>query len=127
MKTFICALIIAAAIITFVLVNSSVLTEKLDCIYQYVRSAADEIRAGAGVTGIREKLDDIYDMWDDTVGLLSFTTGYADIDRADDAINDAHTCTFTGDADECLGALNRASDAVSRLINLASFSFDSIF
>ncbi|MBQ0125564.1 MAG: DUF4363 family protein [Clostridiales bacterium] len=122
MKSFIAALIIAAAVITFVIANMECVTKLLDEIEQTLSSLPEKISPEAD-----EIIDGLFEKWNESVEKIALTTAYPDIDRADDAINET-VCYFRhGANEEYAASLSRAKDALARLKLLSGLNTKSIF
>ena len=126
MKSFVSAIVILALTVGVVAANmlyvGRILGE-LEEILDGLPISADDFNADS----FGDEIEALWEKWDESVGIIALTTGYPDIDRADDAIIEAVQSYRNGDMDGFLTARIRASDAVARMKKLASVSFDSIF
>ena len=126
MKSFVSAIVILALTIGVVAANMLYVGQilgELEEILDGLPISADDFSSG----NFGDKIEALWKKWDESVGIIALTTGYPDIDRADDAIIEAVQSYRNGDMDGFLTARIRASDAVARMKKLASVSFDSIF
>ena len=126
MRSFVSAIIIL--VITLGIVTANMLyvgriLGDLENILDSLPSDADGFRDGS----FDEEIEALWEIWDEGVGIIALTTGYPDIDRADDAIIEAVQSYRNNDVSSFLTARIRASDAVARMKKLAGVSFESIF
>ena len=126
MRSFVSAIVILALTLGIVAANmvyvGRILGELEDILGSLPRNEDEFISGSFG-----EEIETLWEIWDEGVGIIALTTGYPDIDRADDAIIEAVQSYRNGDMGSFLTARIRASDAVARMKKLASVSFESIF
>lgn len=126
MRSFVSAIIILAITLGIVTANMLYVGRilgDLENILDSLPSDADGFRDGS----FDEEIEALWEIWDEGVGIIALTTGYPDIDRADDAIIEAVQSYRNNDVSSFLTARIRASDAVARMKKLAGVSFESIF
>jgi len=126
MRSFVSAIVILALTLGVVIVNMLYVGQILGELEDIISSLPDDKKAFVS-GGFEEEIEKLWEIWDEGVGIIALTTGYPDIDRADDAIIEAVQSYRNGDMEGFLTARIRAGDAVARMKKLASVSFESIF
>ena len=125
MRSFVSAIIILVITLGIVTANMLYVGQILGDLENILRCLPGD--ADSFGSGYDEEIEALWETWDESVGIIALTTGYPDIDRADDAIIEAVQSYKNGDASSFLTARIRAIDAVARMKKLAGVSFESIF
>lgn len=128
MKTFLISVLLFCVVLILVICNALYIrktTEELLILAESLPADADAFEAQYHAAA--EEMDALYTLWDKSFMRLAFTTGYDNINRADDAMLSMYV-NFENKSGEDF-AVSRAifCDGVRRLQSLESFSFHGIF
>ena len=127
MKTFLASLILAGAVLTFVICNASYIGGKIDdllALAEALPSTAEAFEAEDPIA--KEKMETLWELWDKSFERIAFTSGYDNINRADDALLTMYVSFQNGNADDFTTARMAFCDGLKRLKMLESFSLDGI-
>ncbi len=127
MKTFLVSLVLTAAVLTFVICNSLYIGGKIEellAIAEELPADADAFEADAAAA--EEKMEQLWTLWDESFARIAFTSGYENINRADDAILTMYISFQNRNADDFTIARMTFCDGLKRLKMLESFSLDGI-
>lgn len=127
MKTFLVSLVLTAAVLTFVICNSLYIGGKIEellAIAEELPADADAFEADAAAA--EEKMEQLWTLWDESFERIAFTSGYENINRADDAILTMYISFQNRNADDFTIARMTFCDGLKRLKMLESFSLDGI-
>lgn len=126
MKTFLVSLVLTAAVLTFVICNSLYIGGKIEellAIAEELPADADAFEADAAA---EEKMEQLWTLWDESFERIAFTSGYENLNRADDAILTMYISFQNRNADDFTIARMTFCDGLKRLKMLESFSLDGI-
>jgi len=127
MKTFITALLIMAVVLTFVICNTVYITGKIDAMLDIAESLpADADAFDADYNSTKEAVERLWQMWDHTIDAIAFTSGYDNINRADDAITTLCISYRNQNGDDFSVARQSFCDSMKRLRKLESFHPDGL-
>lgn len=128
MKTFIVALLLFGTVLTFVICNAFYIGKKIDSLLEIAESLpADASTFEAEYAEIETDIARLWQIWDESFNRIAFTTGYDNINRADDALLSLYVSFQNGNADDFTVARMTFCDGLKRLKMLESFSPDGIF
>ena len=128
MKTFIAALLLVSIVLTFVLCNMFYICGKIDEMLAIVETfPTDDAAFEAEYDTLREPMEKLWTVWDSNFNRIASTTGYENINRADDAIIMLYTSYQNRDGNNFSLACLTFTDSIKRLKALESFSLQSIF
>ena len=127
MKTFLVALVILVLVIGFVIWNALDLKktfEELLTITEALPAEASEFQKDEAT---REKVDALWRIWDKKFARITFTNGYENCNRADEALVSLVIHYQNDNAEDFTHARLIFWDSLCRLKTLESFGLDSIF
>ena len=127
MKTFLIALILAGSVLTFVICNAFYIGGKVDELLataQELPADAEAFEATAGTA--KEKMEKLWQLWDACFERIAFTSGYDNLNRADDAMLTMYVSFQNENTDDFMIAKMTFCDALKRLKLLESFSLNGI-
>lgn len=128
MKTFIVAILLISAVFTFVICNAYYIGGKIDALLEIAEALPADARTFEdSYTGTEEDMNRLWQMWDESFNRIAFTTGYDNINRADDALLSMYISYQNGNGDDFAVARMTFCDGLKRLKMLESFSLDGIF
>jgi len=128
MKTFVVAILLISAVFTFVLCNAYYIGGKIDALLEIAETLPADARAfEADYAKTEETINRLWQMWNESFNRIAFTTGYENINRADDALLSMYVSYQNGNGDDFAVAKMTFCDGLKRLKMLESFSPDGIF
>ena len=127
MKTFIVSLILASLAFGFVVWNSVCISAKLDNLLELAEALpADADAFDENDPATKEHMEALWQLWDKNFNRIAFTSGYENIDRADDAAVTMYVSFQNGSADDFTIARQAFCDGIERLKTLESFTLNGI-
>lgn len=128
MKTFIASLLLVSIVLTFVICNMLYICGKIDDMLEIIETLPSDSSAfETEYDTLREPMETLWHIWDSSFNRIAATTGYDNINRADDAMIMLYTSYQNRDGNNFSLARLTFSDSIKRLKALESFSLQSIF
>ncbi len=127
MKTFLAAVTILAAVISFTVWNAIDLQKTFEEMLTLAQSLPFEAEDFKRDRETEITVDKLYRLWDKNFNRIAFTSGYENCNRADEAISALFIHYKNGNASDFTHARLVFWDSICRLKMLENFHFDSIF
>lgn len=125
MKTFICSLLLFAALCSFVFINSACVISDMEELYTLANALpekAEDIDEKA-----LETMEKLRYVWREKTDGFVMVLSYDLLDKADEAVTSLYCAVKCGKEDDIICAKEKFKDALERLYILCGAGFKSIF
>lgn len=126
MKTFIAALIILALLCTAVAFVSHFISKRTHELSSLATALPSSSEAFQSDRELSQKTEKLRTLWARSMAVFPYIMSYDILDRADDAVLSLSAAAEAESAEDFLAARLRFIDAVSRISELFTLSFESI-
>ena len=128
MKTFVIALLLMGIIFVFVCYNSLTILHKTDILLTMAENfPANAAEFEEKKRTIAHEVESFSILWDSSVPMLTYTSGYENLNRADEAAILLYAAFLNDCAADFVAARYDFCDAMRRLRSFEKISFSSVF